>query len=437
MTKTRTHKAISVATNCALLIASVFALDLVVSPSPASANPALCQRLEVQLANLAQPRVTNPREARRYDRAIREQQQQLNRVNREARRNNCTGRLFEGRQCRQLSRMKRDIQNRVQQLQGARNSLTQMVEDPAMRARITSQMQRLNCGVQNPSYAAYGQDGTQPQRRRGFFNWLFGGNGRNSQFDDYQTVAYRTVCVRHYDGFFVPISFATVPEFFANDAGKCGRIWPGHESGLFVFTIPDQTLEDAVSITGQTAYRSLPNAFRFQREFVDPDKAQNTVGLNVTSVTIGNSGERTRFAEAIEQAESENETHVAALVGAAASGNVLSDALPSNPGVDEALQRPTLQDIFIHERNQGGGAMPKARTTVAFVPLSAHQDAVMGSEVPQALPGNEDLPLAQGGFRDVYDQPFVSIADTLTSVSYQKNRYPPLPPRRPDTPEPS
>ena len=367
----------------------------------AQANPAMCRQLEAQLANLAQPRVVNPREARRYERAILEQEQNLREVDAQYHQAQCSGGVFErgGARgvCRGLTRAKRQMRRNLEQLKNERGRHVEMVEDPRERARIESQMARLRCdrGFRHAGYPT-------EDRPRGFFGWLFGGGDRRGMYDSYG-MAFRTVCVRHYDGFFVPISFATTPQFFETDAARCQEKWPEHSSELFVFTLPDQTLEDAVSINGNRPYMSLENALRFKREYVDPDKTEEPL------VADG--------------ATQQSETLVASLAG---------------PDTD--ITSAILPDLLDADAIAAGLQETKDTSTEDAREPANTGDETGGVETaawPQSpAPQEEDtssLPLAKTGFRDVFKQPFVTSGELATSASAQRNRYPPLPPRRPVT----
>lgn len=376
---------------------------LAIEPAPeAHANPAMCRHLEAQLTNLAQPRVVNPREARRYEQAIREQEQNLREVDAQYREAQCTGGIFErgGARgvCRGLTRAKRQMRRNLEQLKNERGRHVEMVEDPQERARIESQMARLRCD-RGFRYAGYPRD----DRPRGFFGWLFGGGDRRGMYDSYG-MAFRTVCVRHYDGFFVPISFATTPDFFEADIARCQEKWPEHSSELFVFTLPDQTLEDAVSVSASQPYMSLENALRFKREYVDPDKTEEPV-----------------VADSLTQ---QSETQVAALTGpdAEITSAILPDLLDADAAAPETEE---TSDASAEETQE----------TETAADGTGETDTASWPQSP-ALPEEEDtssLPLAKTGFRDVFEQPFVTSGELATSASAQRNRYPPLPPRRPTT----
>jgi Protein of unknown function (DUF2865) len=81
-----------------------------------------------------------------------------------------------------------------------------------------------------------------------------------------QSGTYRTVCVRSCDGFYFPISFATVPARFPDDERTCKNLCPAVEATLFAYRNPGEDMSQAVSINGQP-YSSSPNAFHYRQEF--------------------------------------------------------------------------------------------------------------------------------------------------------------------------
>ena len=72
--------------------------------------------------------------------------------------------------------------------------------------------------------------------------------------------------MRTCDGFYFPISFATVPARFPDDEKTCKALCPAAEATLFAYRNPGEDMSSAVSINGQP-YASSPNAFRYRQEF--------------------------------------------------------------------------------------------------------------------------------------------------------------------------
>jgi len=72
--------------------------------------------------------------------------------------------------------------------------------------------------------------------------------------------------VRSCDGFYFPISFATVPARFPDDERTCKALCPAADATLYSYRNPGEDVSSAVSINGQP-YSSSPNAFRYRQEF--------------------------------------------------------------------------------------------------------------------------------------------------------------------------
>lgn len=77
---------------------------------------------------------------------------------------------------------------------------------------------------------------------------------------------YRTVCARSCDGFYFPISFATVPSRFPDDERTCKALCPASDATLFTYRNPGEDMNQAVSISGQP-YSQSPNAFKYRQAF--------------------------------------------------------------------------------------------------------------------------------------------------------------------------
>lgn len=146
------------------------------------------------------------------------------------------------------------------------------------RRQIIMALAQNNCG---PQYRAAAQAMAQPQRQqqrpRNFFEALFGGGqGQEDSetapgldvapMDLPKSSTYRTVCVRTCDGFYFPISYATVPARFATDDALCRRLCPATEAQLFTYRNPGEDIQQATSITGKP-YMSLPTALLYRKQF--------------------------------------------------------------------------------------------------------------------------------------------------------------------------
>lgn len=242
---------------------------------PPPRNP-ICTRLEAQLAILNRGGGTDPARAaqiNRYQTAANQQQQQLDRVTSQARRMGCDRSgffsFFTGRpaQCGPLDRKIGQMRANLNQIEASLEQLRggDMGDNAGddQRRSVLAALGQNNCG---PQYV-----NTAPGPGN-FLTDLFGNNNPNpAPPASYPTPAsgtYRTICVRSCDGGFFPISFATVPARFPDDANTCKALCPAANASLFVYPNPGGKLNQAVSLTGQP-YTSLPNAFRFRTKY-DP-----------------------------------------------------------------------------------------------------------------------------------------------------------------------
>lgn len=73
----------------------------------------------------------------------------------------------------------------------------------------------------------------------------------------------RTLCVRTCDGFYFPVSFSTTSDHFSKDVAACTAMCPGAETKLYYHSVPSEEPEHMVDLEG-TAYMSTPNAFRYR-----------------------------------------------------------------------------------------------------------------------------------------------------------------------------
>lgn len=178
-------------------------------------------------------------------------------------------------QCRQIGR-------EVLRLREVAAGVAQQVETAnavgAQREAILQQMARFGCGADQGSSATFTTE------RQSVFDRIFGttseGDFTNGQMVDgggywsyqgYQTV--RTVCVRLSDGYFWPISYATLPDFIANDAAACQQSCPTTAVDLYFYDNPGQEPEQMRNQYG-AAYTALPSAFAY-REALDTSAGAN------------------------------------------------------------------------------------------------------------------------------------------------------------------
>jgi hypothetical protein len=250
------------------------ALAQILAPEPAGPPPAspVCQRLEGQLAMIDRGGV-DPAKAdqiRRYEEAQTRQQAELDRVTLQAKRMGCDSSgffsLFNG-----TSEKCGPVNNQIQQMRGNLDQITSGLQQLRGGGNSDRDMQRRsvlialaqnNCG---PQYAA----AARAAQRDGFLDNMFGSNSPGSiapPSDAGASGTYRTVCARSCDGFYFPISFATVPGRFPDDERTCKSLCPAADVTLFTYRNPGEDINQAVSLGGQP-YSSSPNAFHYRQEF--------------------------------------------------------------------------------------------------------------------------------------------------------------------------
>jgi hypothetical protein len=238
----------------------------------AAVNP-MCPRLEAQLATIDRGGSGDPAQddqIRRYQDAATKQQNELERVTSQARRMGCESSGFfslfnaQSAQCG-------PVNTQIQQMRANLDQITSNLErlrsggggdrDNQRRSVLIALAQN-NCGPQYAN-AAPGPGG--------FLSNLFGNNNPGAPPPGGgdvgpQSGTFRTVCVRSCDGFYFPISFATVPGRFPDDEKTCKALCPATEANLYAYRNPGEDMSQAVSINGQP-YSALPNAFHYRQEF--------------------------------------------------------------------------------------------------------------------------------------------------------------------------
>jgi hypothetical protein len=240
-------------------------------PAPAAPPPAnsACQRLEAQLATIDRGTVDPARadQIRRLEDVRNKQQADVDRMSAQASRMGCQGggffSLFTGQnpQCTPLN----------QQIQQARANLEKILADldrlqgggegarEMQRATVIAALAQNNCG---PQYAA------AANQQRGFLDNLFGNRpGNNSgPFSSIPSGSYRTICVRMCDGYYYPISYATTPDHFGEDAQTCQQTCPGTD--VVLMSNPTGADVNQATASNGAAYTALPNAFKYRTALV-------------------------------------------------------------------------------------------------------------------------------------------------------------------------
>ena len=252
------------------------------APPPPS-NP-VCVRLEAQLAMIDRGGTGDPArddQIRRYQDAANKQQAELERVTAQARRMGCNSSgffsLFSGQssQCRPVNTQIEQMRSNLDQIT---NSLERLrggggYDRESQRRSVLTALAQNSCGQQYVNALNNSNSSSGPGN---FFSNLFGNNNPAPVPNPGEAVGpidnggqsgtYRTVCVRSCDGFYFPISFATVPARFPDDEKTCKALCPAADASLFTYRNPGEDMHSAVSLTGQP-YTSIPNAFAYRQKF--------------------------------------------------------------------------------------------------------------------------------------------------------------------------
>ncbi|MEM6616258.1 MAG: DUF2865 domain-containing protein [Pseudomonadota bacterium] len=199
-------------------------------------------------------------------------------------------------------------------------------------------------------------------------------------------MGYRTVCVRMCDGYFFPVSFSTTKSRFRKDANACQKLSGNAETELFYFKLPDETLENARSLSGKR-YASMDNAFKFKRQFVNGCSFHGTDEKLIELL-------RQQEAKRIEHPESLPTVRLASLSPGSKTVNPL-DAISADqitPGSEADRKRMTEELL---------AALPEAKT----------------------------------GFRNVFETPAVTPASLASTYFLRHDTFPPVPFARPNPDE--
>jgi hypothetical protein len=241
-------------------------------PQGGSVNP-ICPRLEAQLATIdrggGSGDPAKDEQIRRYQDAASKQQGELDRVTSQAKRMGCDSSgffsLFSGQsaQCGPVNNQIQQMRANLDQITSSLERLRGGADHDNQRRSVLLALAQNNCG---PQYAnAAPGPGNFLQNLFGNNNPGAPGGGAGADMGP-PSGTFRTVCVRTCDGFYFPISFATVPARFPDDERTCKALCPAAEANLFTYRNPGEDMSSAVSTNGQP-YSSSPNAFRYRQEF--------------------------------------------------------------------------------------------------------------------------------------------------------------------------
>ncbi len=252
-------------------IASLVFVILAVSTKPTLAQSATCRSLQAQLAQIETGRGAAPtQQFLRYDRAVRDQQVQIAKTERAARKNACQYR--NNNRCNRIKNSLAKMYANLNALERTRATFAPSGGTSADRAMIIRSMRQNRCGAE-----AIEEVRAEPQqdKRRSLLEQIFGSktyssNGFEEDPNSRSRVqgggTFRTLCVRTCDGYYFPISFSTTKNHFEDDLNKCQQMCPGTETALFYHTMPGGDAETSISYRTGEPYSSLTNAFSYRKK---------------------------------------------------------------------------------------------------------------------------------------------------------------------------
>jgi hypothetical protein len=250
-------------------------MTLVLAMGPASSQPNGCGELAARIAALGEGSQTY---SNHYRGAAQKQREDLDRAIRSARALGCDRSqffLFDAPppQCPGLNAQIRQMQASLARYQGSGDA----AGNAAARQQLTA---RYNAYCRGQVQAA-----GQP-RERGFFETLFGMFGSNpnpfsfGQQPQIEQVlplpgedltprgGSQAVCVRDCDGGFFPLDLSAWQSDPDQLTGLCQALCPNTAVSVYTRS-PNQDIDTAVSLNGETPYSDLPNALKFESTF-DP-----------------------------------------------------------------------------------------------------------------------------------------------------------------------
>jgi hypothetical protein len=254
----------------------------VLTAGTAAADRQYCRQLKAQLASASATQKSMTL-LKRYESAIADQEAELSRAHRIARRSGCAG-LFgnlredpSGR-CDPISRTIARMERNMAMLERRRDGFARKADAPSRREILAAidangcrddqiAARRLPDPV-NPDSDSHAllsrvnpgiiiHRSGPPQEGDEIPADIPGGNEADA------SGAYRTMCVRTCDGYYFPISFATSPANFARDEQTCQARCPGAKVELY-YHVPSEESESMVSLAG-VPYENLPTAFLYRK----------------------------------------------------------------------------------------------------------------------------------------------------------------------------
>jgi hypothetical protein len=174
------------------------------------------------------------------------------------------------RQCVDMANRVEDLRRRLSDLDVQRQQIMGQGQR-SMQDEIIRDLARYNCGktYQQEASRRGGSPGFNPFSN--FWQDEDSGPGARppaNQFGALPYSTYRTLCVRLCDGYYFPVSFATLPNYFPRDAEVCQSKCAA-PAELYYHQNPGGAVEQMVSVTEQKPYTSLRTAFMHRKQYVE------------------------------------------------------------------------------------------------------------------------------------------------------------------------
>ncbi|MEO1321058.1 MAG: DUF2865 domain-containing protein [Pseudomonadota bacterium] len=161
---------------------------------------------------------------------------------------------------RRLQRARQAAKDASAELQQYSGSNRQQMQDDIVR-----ELARNRCGrayeqqarrMNSNPFASFFEDGDSS-----------GLAGRSNTYRGLPFATYRTLCVRLCDGYYFPVSFSTLPNYFERDAQAC-QSQCAAPTGLYYHQNPGSSIDQMVSAQDNSTYTQLNTAFLYRKQYV-------------------------------------------------------------------------------------------------------------------------------------------------------------------------
>ncbi len=161
-------------------------------------------------------------------------------------------------QCKELAKQVEVSKRRLADLETQRQGLA---SGRSYQDDIVRELARNNCGANYVDQARRRDGGVWSDEEAVSGNTWTPNNTTGGE-------TFKTVCVRLCDGFYFPVSFATLPSHFAQDAEVCTSKCAA-PTELYYHANPGGAMEQAIALQSSEPYTKLKSAFRYRKEYVN------------------------------------------------------------------------------------------------------------------------------------------------------------------------